>query len=398
MYIKILEWIYHGKSEKNKSFIFSIDVQPFENKIITCGHDSLIKIWSFPDWIKRDTLKKKKTDNPIFSNSQKNFSPIFIIEINSKSTNVIRWAKNGYRFAAGGDSGSLVIYESQEMGKKQTNWAIYHEFKNHFGEITDISWCSNCCLLASASLDNTVLVWSLKKKCLVVKLIGHFEWVKGVSWDPNGHLLATKSENKKIIIWNTKKWNSVKTIYKQMTFGKNFASLNSFSFDRVTWTPCGNFLLINGNRNKNVKNNLEVYERFNNFNKSMNIILRNQEINLIIPSSRFYKNPLEISKITSLVVICSSAGDINFWCTTKPRLLISFKNLPKATIIDGNWSTCGYNILFAYSNGNILLVKFKKKELGKILYRKKHFRFVKQFWRLFFKKKLFLNFQSISLI
>lgn len=34
MYLKILEWIYHGKSEKkNKSFLLSIDIQPFENNI-----------------------------------------------------------------------------------------------------------------------------------------------------------------------------------------------------------------------------------------------------------------------------------------------------------------------------------------------------------------------------
>ena len=386
MYLKILEWIYHGKSEKNKSFIFSIDIQPFENKIITCGHDSLIKIWGFPTWIKMSNFKKKiPTCDPIFSKSQTLFSPIFIIEINSKTSNVIRWANNGQRFAVGGDSGSLVIYESREISKKQINWGIYHEFTNHFGDITDISWCFNCCLLASASLDNTVLIWSLKKKCLVVKLLGHFEWVKGVSWDPTGHLLASKSENKKIIIWNTRKWKSVKTLYRHMTFGKNFTSFNSVSFDRMSWTPCGNFLLINENRNKN---KLEVYERFNNFNKSMNVILKNQEINLIIPSTRFYKNPLKISKITSLVVICSSTGGINFWCTTKSRLLVSFKHLPKSKIIDGNWSHCGYNVLFAYSNGNVLLVKFKKKEIGEILYMKNHFQFVKKFWRLFFKKKI----------
>jgi hypothetical protein len=83
-------------------------------------------------------LKKKISSrslspgDAIYPKSQTLYSPIFIIDINSKTTNGIRWAKHGQRFAAGGDSGSLVIYESREIVTKQTNWAIYHSSTNHF--------------------------------------------------------------------------------------------------------------------------------------------------------------------------------------------------------------------------------------------------------------------------
>jgi hypothetical protein len=67
--------------------------------------------------------------------------------------------------------------------------------------------------LASASLDNTVLIWWLQKKMFSSENY----WVisngaKGVCMgDPTRHLLATKSENKKNYhLENKKKWKSVK--------------------------------------------------------------------------------------------------------------------------------------------------------------------------------------------
>ena len=287
MFFKILDWIYHGKSEKNKLPIFSIDIQPFQNFIISCSKDCLLKIWQFPKRATNSINIQYKVDiMSDFSTLPKSYVPIYTIETNSRSTNIIRWSYDGLKFAFSGDDGILVIYEKNVYKKKIEEWSIYYQFKNHNGDISDLSWCPNSIHIATASLDNSVQIWSVRKKIPVVILHGHHAWVKSVTWDPTGYLIATKSENKKILIWNTLTFKPRKIIYKQMIQKKFINESQNFSSDQIQWTPCGRFLLAN--RCKELQNRFEVYDRFKNFHKSFSFIFKKKKIALITCSSRLY--------------------------------------------------------------------------------------------------------------
>jgi len=122
MFFKILDWIYHGKSEKNKLPIFSIDIQPFQNFIISCSKDCLLKIWQFPKRATNSINIQYKVDiMSDFSTLPKSYVPIYTIETNSRSTNIIRWSYDGLKFAFSGDDGILVIYEKNVYKKKLKN-------------------------------------------------------------------------------------------------------------------------------------------------------------------------------------------------------------------------------------------------------------------------------------
>ena len=386
MFFKILDWIYHGKSEKNKLPIFSIDIQPFQNFIISCSKDCLLKIWQFPKRATNSINIQYKVDiMSDFSTLPKSYVPIYTIETNSRSTNIIRWSYDGLKFAFSGDDGILVIYEKNVYKKKIEEWSIYYQFKNHNGDISDLSWCPNSIHIATASLDNSVQIWSVRKKIPVVILHGHHAWVKSVTWDPTGYLIATKSENKKILIWNTLTFKPRKIIYKQMIQKKFINESQNFSSDQIQWTPCGRFLLAN--RCKELQNRFEVYDRFKNFHKSFSLIFKKKKIALITCSSRLDIEKYKKKKTGSVIAICTTNGEMVIWHTSYAKNLIFIKNLTKSKITAGNWSSCGYILVLTFTDGSVMIIKFNSEELGKTVNRIRHLEIIKMICSKFLKKK-----------
>lgn len=55
----------------------------------------------------------------------------------------------------------------------------------------DLSWSSNSLNLISGSVDNTAIVWDIKKGKHKAILTDHKGFVQGVAWDPKNQYLAT---------------------------------------------------------------------------------------------------------------------------------------------------------------------------------------------------------------
>ena len=99
-----------------------------------------------------------------------NEDPILILENHKNIINTIRWSIDGKKFASGGDDGFLLIYEKTPSPLMELRWRVFHKFESHTGDIVDLTWCSNCTFIATASLDNSVTVWTLENKSILVKL------------------------------------------------------------------------------------------------------------------------------------------------------------------------------------------------------------------------------------
>lgn len=61
-------------------------------------------------------------------------------------------------------------------------------------DVNDIAWDTEGIRLATASIDNSVIIWKLTEGGMILlkKLDGHTGGVKGVSWDPVGRYLASQ--------------------------------------------------------------------------------------------------------------------------------------------------------------------------------------------------------------
>ena len=68
--------------------------------------------------------------------------------------------------------------------------------------LTSISFSPNGKKLASASIDRTVRLWSIKTGKILTSFIGHNDFVWGVTFSPDGKKLASASSDKTIRLWD----------------------------------------------------------------------------------------------------------------------------------------------------------------------------------------------------
>ncbi|VDP86585.1 unnamed protein product [Echinostoma caproni] len=89
-------------------------------------------------------------------------------------------------------------------------------------DIIDLAWSQDGRKLASASVDNNVIVWCRQSTgtgapgqfALLTTLRGHHGFVKGVAWDPIGRYLATQGDDVAVNVWRTSDWQIEANIKK----------------------------------------------------------------------------------------------------------------------------------------------------------------------------------------
>lgn len=394
MKIKNIPWIYHGKNAKKRSSIFSLDIQPFGNLIVTAGQDSFIKIWErFFTFSNSNFLPLNKKKTKKYQNKQIKI-PSFILESNIGQVNTIRWATNGCFFATGGDDGFLSVYEKVKNPYQKQMWRIFYTFKHHISDIIDLGWSPNNLFLASGSLDNSVLIWSIEKKTLIIKLLGHSSWIKGLCWSTTGKYLTTQGADKKIIIWKTKEWSIEKVLNfrnKKPEY-KNEEKIDLFS--RSNWSSCGEYLIV-GNTSYKKKNSVLIIGKSQNFAKTKFFFGEKFLVKIVSPNPRLFK--VDISNlICSYFSVGSTGGNLVLWNPILSNPNFKILNLNKSQIVDISWCYFGYQILIGFLDGTVINIKLNKIELGKKLKKKDHLDFLKIFFfksgsSKFFKKNLFLQ-------
>lgn len=113
-------------------------------------------------------------------------------------------------------------------------------------DVLDLDW-SQSGLLASGSIDNSVLIWdvmtNIESSQRVItalrQLNRHSSFVKGVQFDPFGIFLASSSADNTIIIWNCENWTVETTLHDPLR-----DSQDRSIFRRLSWTPDGGSLCV----------------------------------------------------------------------------------------------------------------------------------------------------------
>lgn len=72
------------------------------------------------------------------------------------------------------------------------NWRTRAVLRYHSNNVVDLGWSPDDTRLASASLDNTVVVWDATTWQRSRVLDFHTSFVKGLAWDPVGTYMATQ--------------------------------------------------------------------------------------------------------------------------------------------------------------------------------------------------------------
>ena len=88
------------------------------------------------------------------------------------------------------------------------SWRLHQTLRGHNGDVLDLAWGPGDGLLATASVDNSVIIWNANNWPETIKILkGHTGLVKGVVFDPVGKYLASQSDDRTLRIWRTSDWS-----------------------------------------------------------------------------------------------------------------------------------------------------------------------------------------------
>lgn len=107
--------------------------------------------------------------------------------------------RHRFGFGVEANTRNQVVSRLQEVvyGVRERN-----RLEGHTDTVTDISFSRNGELIATASNDKTVKLWSRDGKEIKSLREGHSDGVTSVAFSPDGKIIASGSKDKKIILWN----------------------------------------------------------------------------------------------------------------------------------------------------------------------------------------------------
>jgi WD40 repeat protein len=289
--------------------------------------------------------------------------------------NTVRWSRDGTLLASGSDDCYILIYKLEGANKPTTqsvgslaphnqvffvssvshllqeNWVRNLALHGHQMDVLDLDW-SPTGLLASASIDNHILIWdipsSLKSSSSVLvplrQLNKHTSFVKGIQFDPFGIYLASSSSDNTVIIWNCDTWNA-EHILEEPLRGSTDRSI----FRRLSWAPDGGSLCITCALKEGKPVGM-VLKRDIWDTSVADLVGHNAQTTCC----RFNPHPLKISTSNSdanftacTVALADQQGVLSLWTTTKKSPIFVVYNLFEGPVLDLAW--------FAQSDTSFLL-------------------------------------------
>jgi WD40 repeat protein len=143
-----------------------------------------------------NALSPNTFDQNMYSVGVKTFNTLKLIDPSMGVFGAI-FSPDGRRFVAGGDNGTLRLYDSQ------TGLQLGQDLVGHTKWIDGATFSPDGHKIASVSDDLTVRLWNADTgKPIGQPMMGHQDQVWAVSFSPDGHMLASGSVDRTARLWN----------------------------------------------------------------------------------------------------------------------------------------------------------------------------------------------------
>ncbi len=212
---QILEWnLTTGERYlplEHLATIWSVDVSPDNQKIVSASADKTVKIWD------------RKT-GAILQDLRDHQDEVYVAV----------FSPNGQRLVTGSKDKTLKIWNS-ETGE------LLKTLTGHLDAVRSLTISSDGKIIVSGSLDNTVKVWNLETGDLIQTLTGHTNHVLSVAVSPDNQIIASGSRDRTIKLWNRETGELLNTLTGHQD-----------DIYSIKFSPDGNYL-VSGSKDKTIK-------------------------------------------------------------------------------------------------------------------------------------------------
>ncbi|XP_012586983.1 PREDICTED: chromatin assembly factor 1 subunit B [Condylura cristata] len=372
----------------NKEPVYSLDFQPGPagrtHRLASAGVDTAVRIWKV----------EKGPDGKAIVEFLSNLAR------HTKAVNVVRFSPNGEILASGGDDAVILLWkvndnkepeqiafqDEDEAQLNKENWTVVKTLRGHLEDVYDICWATDGNVMASASVDNTAIIWDVSKGQKISIFNEHKSYVQGVTWDPLGQYVATLSCDRILRVYSTQKKRVAFNVSKMLSGigaegeARSYRmfhddSMKSF-FRRLSFTPDGSLLLTPAGcveSGENVTNTTYVFSRKNLKRPIAHLPCPGKatlavrccpvyfELRPVVESDR----PQELVDLPyRLVFAVASEDSVLLYDTQQPFPFGYVSNIHYHTLSDLSWSSDGAFLAISSTDGYCSFVTFGKDELG----------------------------------
>ncbi|KAK6740066.1 hypothetical protein RB195_008502 [Necator americanus] len=358
-------WVHHEGGA-----IYSVDIHPTMDKLASCGQGDvggcgLVIIWNLRP-IQSEKAYADLTCHKVLARIQ-----------HQAGVNCVRWSHDGALLACASDDKVITIYEyggrvqsAGSIGSKNVvnveKYRLTHTLHTHSMEVLSVEWSSDGRYMASASMDNTVVVWNAKKLPERIVVLdnsrgGHNGPVKGLSWDPIGKYLATQSADKSLRLWTTDNWQCDTVITKPFS-----QSSQTTMFSRLDWSPDGQFLFAPCAMN-NQGPTAQIIMR-KDWDTDLDLVGHRRAVTAIRVCPRLLSYVDYAGKTIQVTCVAIGSRDKSLSVWVLPRVkrpVVVLQRLFKHSVTDMSWR--GTDLVVSSQDGSIKYLSFREKELGTML-------------------------------
>ncbi|OWZ11587.1 hypothetical protein PHMEG_00015367 [Phytophthora megakarya] len=354
------EDVKHENSSGTVCAIYGVDAHPTLQLFATAGGDNSVKIWSL----------QTPQEGGIAT-----FELLATLANHQQAVNCVRWAGHGRYLASGSDDQLVLLYELQagapapvpfgsNARPNKQNWVRCSTLERHTMDVADVAWSPDDRMLATCSIDNTILIWDIGVGALnevmtqpLQTLTGHNGWVKGVAWDPVGKYLSSAGEDKTVRMWKVADWQESDVVMEPFE-----ACASTSHFRRLSWSPDGSVLCATHAFSS--KKNIAALLNRGSWTNDLKFVGHQG----VVTSARFNPKLLVTKQDPDKEFACCAVGGddatVSIWLAHLARPLAVIKDCFDSSVTDLTWSSSQSLLLACSLDGSICCFEFADEEIG----------------------------------